>query len=61
MSFLSSRIRRRACGLAWRVGVELVAMYFLRLELEWISWIIVKIVRMRRKPEARFCFETCFR
>ena len=34
-------------------------MYFLRLELEWISWIMVKIVRIRRNPEARFCFDTC--
>ena len=55
MGDLSSRTLLRACGLACKVGDS---FDFLVLRWAMTSWTMVKIVRTRRKPEARFCFDT---
>lgn len=58
MGFLSSRSFPSAAGLACRVGADTseFGSFFLRPAV--ISMIMVKIVNTRRKPEARFCFDT---
>lgn len=62
MGRLSSRRRVRAVGEAWRMGIvlEVAGRLMIRVEAKpprSTSWIMAKIVRMRRKPEARACLE----